>query len=127
MRRLASHRGQIKNTLTNQRFIAGIGNAYANEVLWEARLHPHRRGSTLSEVERRALYRSMRSTFEWAIQILREEVRERLYQRNEEWRAHLRVHRRTGEPCPRCGETVRGQTSGGRETNYCLRCQPLAL
>lgn len=125
--RLARRRGQIKNTLTNQRFVAGIGNAYADEILWEARLHPHRRGSTLAEGDRRCLYRAMRSTFEWAMPIVAREAGEQLYQDNKEWRAHLRVHRREGEPCPRCSGPVRGQTRGGRETNYCLHCQPLEL
>ena len=123
---LARRRGQIKNTLTNQQFVAGIGNAYSDEILWEAGLHPHRKGSTLDDADRRRLYRAMRSTFEWAMPILREQVRDRVYQRNEEWREHLRVHRREGEPCPRCDQPVRGQTRGGRETDYCLKCQPLA-
>ena len=124
---MRKRRGQLKNTLTNQQFIAGIGNAYSDEILWQAELHPHRKGSTLDDDERRRLYRAMRDTFERAIPLLQQEVQDRLYQRNDEWRAHLRVHRRSGEPCPRCGETVGGQTRSGRETNYCLRCQPLAL
>ena len=124
---LTRRRGQIKNALTDQKFLAGIGNAYSDEILWEAGLHPHRRGSTMDEADRRRLYRAMRSTFEWAMPLLEQHVRERLYQRNEEWREHLRVHRKAGEPCPRCGETVKAQTSGSRETDYCLKCQPLVL
>ena len=124
---MRKRRGQLKNTLTNQQFIAGIGNAYSDEILWQAELHPHRKGSTLDDDERRRLYRAMRDTFERAIPLLQQEVQDRLYQRNDEWRAHLRVHRRSGELCPCCGETVGGQTRSGRETNYCLRCQPLAL
>ena len=123
--RLSRRRGQLKNTLTNQQFVAGIGNAYSDEVLWEAGLHPHRKGSTLDEPDRRRLYRAMRTTFERAMPVLREHVRDGLRQRNEEWREHLRVHRRAGEPCPRCGEPIRDQTRGGRETDYCLKCQPL--
>ena len=123
---LGRRRGQLKNTLTNQRFIAGVGNAYADEILWEAGMHPHRRGSTLHDEDRRRLYRALRSTFERALPILEAEVRDGLHQRSEEWRAHLQVHRREGESCPRCGEPIRGQTHSGRETNYCLRCQPLA-
>ena len=125
--RLKRHRGQSKNVLTNQRFIAGIGNAYSDEILWEAGIHPHRRIATMDEEERRGLYRAVRATFEWAMPILEAEVKDGLYQRNEEWRGHLRVHRREGEPCPRCGAEVRAQVSSGRDTNYCLTCQPLAL
>jgi formamidopyrimidine-DNA glycosylase len=127
VKRLARHSGQIKSTLTNQKFIAGIGNAYSDEILWEARLHPHRRRSTMTEEDQRRLYQSMRATIDWAIPILEAEVAERLYQTNEEWRDHLRVHRKPDQPCPRCGSPIRGQTRSGSETNYCLQCQPLAL
>ena len=127
LERLTRHRGQLKPLLTNQRFIAGIGNAYSDEILWEAKLHPHRRRATMDEEEQRRLYRAMRDVFAWAIPIVAEEVARELNQRNEEWRAHLRVHRKAGEPCPRCGADVRGQTRGGSETNYCLSCQPLAV
>ncbi len=123
--RLRKRRGQIKNTLTNQQFIAGIGNAYADEILWEARIHPHRRGATLEDEDRRRLYRAMRATFEWANPILAAEVAGGLRQRKEEWRDHLRVHRKQGAGCPRCGSPVKAQVQSGRETNYCLTCQPL--
>lgn len=123
--RLRRRRGQLKHTLTNQEFICGIGNAYSDEVLWEAGLHPHRTGATLDDDERRALYAAMHRVFAWAIPILRAEVADGLWQRQAEWRDHLRVHRKAGEPCPRCGEPVRAQVRSGRETNYCVRCQPL--
>jgi formamidopyrimidine-DNA glycosylase len=123
--KLRKRRGQIKNTLTNQQFIAGIGNAYSDEILWEAQIHPHRKGNTLEDEDRVRLYRAMRATFDWARPILEAEVSEGLYQRNEEWRDHLRVHRKEGEDCPRCGSTVKAQVQSGRETNYCLTCQPL--
>lgn len=127
LQRMGRRRGQIKNTLTNQQFIAGIGNAYADEILWEAGIHPHRKRSTMGDDELHRLYRAMRTVFEWAIPLLEAEVAGGLRQRNEEWSAHLRVHRRAGEPCARCGEPVKVQRRGGRETNYCLRCQPLAV
>ncbi len=125
--RLGRRRGQIKPTLTNQRFIAGIGNAYSDEILWEARLHPHRRRATMDVEDQRRLYRAIGDVYRWAIPIVAQEVAEGLNQRTQEWRAHLRVHRRAGESCPRCGEAIRGQSRGGSETNYCLSCQPLAL
>ena len=127
LERLRRHRGQIKHTLTNQAFLAGIGNAYSDEILWEAQIHPHRTGSSLSDEERHRLFAAMRTVYDWALPLLAAEVAERLYQRNEEWRAHLRAHRRGGEPCPRCGEALHSQVRSGRETNYCLRCQPLAM
>ena len=120
--RLKRHAGQIKSTLTNQRFIAGIGNAYSDEILWAAGLHPHRRRATMTEEDLRRLFHAMRATMEWAIPILQAEVADRLYQSNEEWRDHLRVHRKAEQPCPRCGEPIRSQVRGGSETDYCLRC-----
>jgi formamidopyrimidine-DNA glycosylase len=124
---LKRHRGQAKNVLTNQEFMAGVGNAYSDEILWEARVHPHRKISTLDEEQRRELYRSLHAVLDWARPILEAEVAERLFQSNEEWRDHLRVHRKAEQPCPRCGSTIRGQVQSSRETNYCLTCQPLAL
>lgn len=117
----------LKRALTDPSVLSGIGNAYSDEILWEAGLHPHRRRSTMDEADIRRLYYAMRSTLEWARPILEAEVAEGLYQSNDEWRAHLRVHRKGGEPCPRCGNEVKSQVRGGSETNYCLHCQPLVL
>jgi formamidopyrimidine-DNA glycosylase len=122
---LKKHRGQAKSVLTNQAFMAGIGNAYSDEILWQAGVHPHRRIATLDESERKRLFEAIGEVYAWAIPILEQEVSERLHQVNEEWRDHLRVHRKAGQPCPRCGSEIRGQTRGGSETNYCLTCQPL--
>jgi formamidopyrimidine-DNA glycosylase len=123
--RIRRHAGQIKHTLTNQEFMAGIGNAYSDEILWEAGLHPHRRRATMSEDDLRRLYAAIHSTIEWASQIVDETVQAEGLGKKEEWRQHLRVHRRAGEPCPRCGEPIKGQVRSGSETNYCVKCQPL--
>lgn len=123
--RIRRHPGQIKSTLMKQEFMAGIGNAYSDEILWETGLHPHRRRSTMSEDDLRRLYRSMRDTITWASEIVDGTVQTEGLGRKEEWRQHLRVHRRAGEPCPRCGEAVKGQVRSGIESNYCVRCQPL--
>ena len=127
VQRLRRRGGQLKNTLTDQQFIAGIGNAYSDEILWEAGFHPHRRGATLDDDGRRELYRAMRRVFDWAEPILQAHVQDGLRQRTEEWRDHLRVHRKAGQPCPRCGKEIRGRSSGGRETNFYVGCQPLDL
>jgi formamidopyrimidine-DNA glycosylase len=122
---VAKRRGQVKNTLTNQEALAGIGNAYSDEILWEAGIHPHRRGATLGDEDRRRLYRATRGVLEESIRIVDQTVEEEGLGRKEEWRQHLKVHRRGGEPCPRCGSEIKGQTRGGSETNYCVSCQPL--
>ena len=123
--RLRKRRGQVKNTLTNQEFLAGIGNAYSDEILWEARLHPHRKGSTFEDEDRGRLFDAIHTVLGDSIKVVDETVQEEGLGRKEEWRQHLKVHRRGGEACPRCGSEIRTQARGGSETNYCVSCQPL--
>ncbi len=122
---MKKRRGQVKNSLTSQEVMAGIGNAYSDEILWAAGIHPHRRGATLAEEDWRGLYRATRSVLDESIRIVDETVQGEGLGKKEEWRQHLQVHRRGGEPCPRCGRDIRSQVSSGSETNYCVGCQPL--
>src|SRR5690606_29692654 len=73
---MKSRRGQVKNTITNQEVFAGIGNAYSDEILWEAGIHPHRKGSTLSEDDWRRVHAAIRSVLEESIRIVDETVQE---------------------------------------------------
>lgn len=120
--RLKKYSGQIKSVLVNHKFVAGIGNAYADEILWEARVHPYRKRSQMSDDEIGALYRAVREVLNWAEPIVWEKMGETLDYK--EWRDHLRVHRRGGEPCPRCGSTISEITAGQRITSFCRTCQP---
>jgi formamidopyrimidine-DNA glycosylase len=120
--RLKRHNGQIKGILVNHKFVAGVGNAYADEILWEARIHPYRKRTQLSQEEQTALHRATRSVLEWAGPIVAEKMNASLDY--EEWRDHLRVHRRGGHPCPRCGTTISEITAGQRITSFCRACQP---
>jgi formamidopyrimidine-DNA glycosylase len=120
--RLRKYNGMIKNILVNHRFVAGIGNAYSDEILWEARIHPYRKRTEISDAEASALYKATRSVFEWAGPIVAEKMSESLDY--SEWRDHLRVHRRGGQPCPRCGNTISEITAGQRITSFCRHCQP---
>ncbi|MPZ49207.1 MAG: hypothetical protein GEU75_07890 [Dehalococcoidia bacterium] len=120
--RLRKHSGQIKGILVNLKFVAGIGNAYSDEILWEARIHPYRKRTQLSDEEQSALYLATRSVLEWASKVVGDLMTDNLdYQ---EWRDHLRVHRRGGQPCPRCGTTISEITAGQRITSFCRACQP---
>lgn len=123
--RLKPRRGQIKATLTNQEFICGIGNAYSDEILWAAGLHPHRRRATMEETDLRRLYASMRAVIEESIAIVDTTVQGEGLGKKEEWREHLKVHRQGGKSCPRCGSEIKAQVRSGSETNYCVVCQPL--
>lgn len=119
--RLRRHPGEIKGILTNQRFLAGIGNAYADEILWRAELYPFRRRPSLDEEEVARLYEAMRATLAKAIDTLRERVGEAI---DVEVRDFLAVHGRAGEPCPRCGSAISKVTRDRRTTNFCRQCQP---
>ncbi len=114
--------GQIKSALVNHRFIAGIGNAYADEILFAARIHPYRKRTTLSPDDISRLYRSMRKVFAWATPIVAEQMRDEL--NYEERRDFLKIHRKGGDPCPVCGTRVSEITAGQRITNFCRNCQP---
>jgi formamidopyrimidine-DNA glycosylase len=120
--RLRKYSGQVKSILVNHKFVAGIGNAYADEILWEARVHPYRKRSQMSDEEIGALYRATREVLNWAEPIVWEKMGESLDYK--EWRDHLRVHRRGGEPCPRCGTRISEITAGQRITSFCRTCQP---
>jgi formamidopyrimidine-DNA glycosylase len=115
-------RGMIKNALTNERVIAGIGNAYADEVLWEARLHPFRKRTDIPEDGLRELFRAIRRVMEWATPIVTQLMEEQGLP-TKMYRDHLRVHARSDAACPRDGHRISAITSGGRETNFCRECQ----
>jgi formamidopyrimidine-DNA glycosylase len=122
VQRLQRYRGQIKNVLTKEQCVAGIGNAYADEVLWEAGIHPYRRRVELSEEALGRLYRALRMVMEWAIPIVAERM-ETEGLPDDHYRDHLRVHRKGGEACPRCGSRISEITAGQRITNFCRKCQ----
>jgi formamidopyrimidine-DNA glycosylase len=120
--RLRRHSGQIKNILLNHKFLAGIGNAYADEILFAARIHPYRKRPTLSDEEVDRLHASIGEVMRWAIPIVAEQMRDELDY--EERRDFLRIHRKGGEPCPECGNRISEITAGQRITNFCRHCQP---
>lgn len=119
-RRIARHTGQLKNVLRNQAFVAGIGNAYSDEILWAARLAPLRPRTSLAAAEVDTLYAAAREVIGWAIVELRRLVPPRL---EVEQRDFLRVHRKGGQTCPRCGSTLSEVSAGGFVTTWCRSCQ----
>ncbi len=121
--RLRRHRGELKNVLRNQAFVAGIGNAYADEILFEARLRPLRRTSTLSDGERRALYLAMRSVLEGAVTAVKAQYAAGKHPLHRQDRSFMRVHARGKASCPRCGHRISSVHAGGESTYYCRGCQ----
>lgn len=120
--RIRKFTGQIKNILVNHKFIAGIGNAYADEILFVAKLHPYRKRTTLSAEDIDRLYEGIHKVFDWATPIVAGLMAEELAY--EERRDFLRIHRKGGEPCPVCGTRVSEITAGQRITDFCRNCQP---
>ena len=118
--RIRRHPGELKPLLRNSRFVAGIGNAYSDEILWEARLAPFRKRSTLKPEEIDRLYDAMRRVLADAVERLRELVPPEIQTQHREF---LKVHLRGGEPCPRCGRELR-QIGGREATTFCRTCQP---
>jgi len=118
--RIRRHPGQLKPLLRNSKFVAGIGNAYSDEILWEAKLAPFRKRSTLRPEEIDRLYVAMRSVLGDAKERLRELVPPNIETQHREF---LKVHLRGGEPCPRCGRELR-QIGGEEATTFCRTCQP---
>jgi formamidopyrimidine-DNA glycosylase len=118
--RIGKYSGELKNLLRNQAFVAGIGNAYSDEILWAAKLAPYRKRSSLAADEVDALYSAVREVLPWAIGELHELVPPRL---EVEQRAFLKVHRKGGEACPRCGTRLSQVSAGGSDTTFCRGCQ----
>jgi formamidopyrimidine-DNA glycosylase len=123
-RRLRSFRGEIKGILTRGAFVAGIGNAYADEILWGARLHPFRKRTQLSDTEVAALFAAMHTTLTHAIEQVRLEMQEQIHLKPRDF---LAVHMKTGQPCPRCGTPISLVGANQRITNFCRACQPGGL
>ena len=119
-KRIRRHPGELKPLLRNPRFVAGIGNAYSDEILWEARLAPFRRRSTLNDDDIERLYHAMRSVLADATERIRASVPPNIETQD---RSFLKVHLRGGQPCPRCGRELR-QIGGREATTFCRNCQP---
>lgn len=119
--RLRRHRGEIKGVLINQAFVAGIGNAYADEILFRAGVYPFKRRPRLTGEEIRRLYEAMRGVLEENIATIRERMGDQIHLK---FRDTLAVHGKGGSPCPRCGTPISEVRARGRLTNFCRSCQP---
>ena len=113
--------GEIKGVLTRGRVIAGIGNAYADEILFRAGVYPFKKRRALSDEELRRIHRCSRDVVLDAV----EQVRQRMgNQIDHKLRDFLAVHNRGGQPCPQCGSPITELRANQRITSYCRRCQP---
>ncbi|HMK62238.1 MAG TPA: zinc finger domain-containing protein, partial [Acidimicrobiales bacterium] len=117
---LAGEKGTIKNALSRQSLVAGIGNAYSDEILHSARLSPFKSAGRLSDEEINRLYAAIG-------QVLGEAVERAVGTGGAQLKADkkraMQVHGRTGEPCPVCGDAVREVAFATRSLQYCPTCQ----
>lgn len=113
----------LKRALTDPRIFSGIGNAFSDEILWEAGLSPVKRTSQLDAAEVGRLYEATRSSLTHWTQLLREQVGAGWPDKVTAFRPEMGVHGRYGEPCPKCGAKVQRIVYASNETNYCASCQ----
>ena len=118
--RIKRHNGELQNLLKNQEFVAGIGNAYSDEILWAARVAPFRTRASLAPEESEALWRAAHEVCAWAVRELQDRVPPTF---EKQARDFLKVHLKGGEPCPRCGATLSEVSPGGFTTSWCRSCQ----
>ena len=119
--RLRPFHGEIKGILTRGRALSGIGNAYSDEILFEAGIYPFRKKRDLSKDDRRRLLEAAPAVVRWAMEELRPRVGSNIHRKIRDF---LKVHNKGGEPCPRCGAVITQIGSNQRITSYCRRCQP---
>ena len=125
-RRLRARRARLKPLLLDQAFLAGVGNIYADEALWRARLHPLRHAHALRPADERRLYLAIRGILGEAIERRGSSINDYTAPEGDgEMQEHLDVYQRTGQPCHRCGRPVRRIVIGARGTHFCSWCQRL--
>lgn len=120
MEMLHGHRSQVKGVLRDQAFIAGIGNAYSDEILHAARLSPFALASNLDDEQLAALHTAMHSVLGAAITAAAGKPAKEL---KDAKRREMKVHGRTGQSCPVCGDTVREVSFADSALQYCPTCQ----
>ena len=123
--RLRGRSARLKTLLLDQSFVAGVGNIYADEALWRARLHPLRTADSLTPVEVARLHRAIRTVLRQAISNRGTSFGDYVGADDQpgDNAERLSVYRRTGEPCYRCGRPIERIVVGQRSTHFCPRCQ----
>ncbi|MCX4387747.1 Fpg/Nei family DNA glycosylase [Micromonospora peucetia] len=118
--RMRSRRGQVKGVLTDQTVLSGVGNAYSDEILHAAKLSPFAITDRLTDDQLAALHTATRQVLGDAVS---RSVGQKAAELKGEKRSGLKVHARTGQPCPVCGDTVREVSFADSSLQYCATCQ----
>jgi len=122
---LESKKGKIKQVLMDQEIIAGIGNIYSDETLWEAKIHPFREISKLNEGEIKRIYGAMQKILKKAIEVKGESISDfrRISGEKGGFDPLRKVYRREGQKCSRCGTIIKRIKLAGRSAHFCPHCQ----
>ena len=120
---LAGKRGRIKGYLLDQKFIAGIGNVYVQDILWHARMHPERKANTLTAENVTQLHQAIRHVFQEGIRWGGGPGEQDIYGNKGTYADHLQVGYRTGKPCPVCKTAVEELRVGNTMSYICPQCQ----
>jgi formamidopyrimidine-DNA glycosylase len=124
--RLAGRAAPVKAAILDQRAVAGLGNIYADESLWRARVHPRRPAGSLTPAEVDRLHRGIRAALERGIATEGADLGDGVYASGS-MQDEFRVYGKAGEPCPRCRTPIEKIVVAGRGTSFCPRCQPEVL
>jgi formamidopyrimidine-DNA glycosylase len=119
-KRLRRFRDELKDLLRNQEFLAGIGNAYSDEILFEARLLPLRRRASLKPTDEEALFQAIPTVLARAVQAI---LANPNYEESKQDRSFMAVHAKGGKTCPRCGHRISQLGSNREPLNFCRGCQ----
>ena len=119
-KRLRRFRDELKDLLRNQEFLAGIGNAYSDEILFEARLLPLRRRASLKPAEEEALFAAIPVVLSRAVEAI---LANPSYDESKQDRSFMSVHMKGGKTCPRCGHRISQIGSNREPLNFCRGCQ----
>ena len=119
-KRLRRFRDELKDLLRNQEFLAGVGNAYSDEILWEARLLPLRRRASLKPPEEEALFAAIPQVLGRAVEAI---LANPNYDESKQDRKFMAVHMKGGKDCPRCGHRISQLGSNREPVNFCRGCQ----
>lgn len=122
---IGSRRSRVKALLLDQHVTSGVGNIYADESLWRARIHPMRIGAMLKRDEIHRLYRTVRDVLNEAIRLRGSSVSDYVDSEGQrgEFQQRHRVYQREGKKCFRCGSKIRRAIVAGRSSHFCPRCQ----
>ncbi len=116
----SSRLGRIKPILMDQKKIAGIGNAYTDEILWKSKIHANRTASLLNDTEIKTLHANIKKVLDWGIASNKREIGSKLCESKREW---MNVYRKEGKPCPLCKTSIEQTKVNQRDTFYCPKCQ----